>query len=102
MGIWKWAWSAVQMDQLAVAAGIRLQLQTRKMSREARHKLAQQKAMSDLEGAVVHTWSKLVNFVHVCQQSHPAVLSHVDCFILPCMCYGGIQVYYAYMYIVSL
>ena len=47
-GIQKCERSAVQKDQLAVAACIRLQLQY--MSR-ARHKLAKQEVMSNLKGA---------------------------------------------------
>ena len=41
------------------------------MSQETQHKLAQQEAMSDLKGTVMHAWSKFANFsakFHFCKQ----------------------------------
>ena len=48
------------MDQFVVPVYIRLQLQNK--LREAQHKLAQREAMSDMNGAVIHTWSKVTDF----------------------------------------
>ena len=52
---------------------------TQRMSWEAWHKLAWQEVMSDLKGAVLHTWSKLTYFqAKFCFHKQPTMIPQTD------------------------